>query len=258
VISIIRYTLLTAVRDLLFFGLFILVLCAIGVSFTLGGTALVEQEQMVLSYIAGSVRIILITGIVLFICFHVRRSFENKEIDLILSRPISRTSFMLSYWFGFTVLALMLTLPIIGVMAIITKSDPMGLAFWSFSLLCEIALISAFALVSSLIMQSAVTSALSTLGFYLLARMMGFFILTVKSMPASVSGDFESKITWLMEKGLQVVSVTFPRLDLFGKTSWLLYGLHDAPNLWIVPVQSLIFIPFLLSIAVFDFKRKQF
>lgn len=257
-ISIIRFTLLTALRDLLFIGLFILILSAIAISFMLGSTALVEQEQMVLSYIAGSVRLILITGTILFICFHVRRSFENKEIDLTLSRPISRTAFILSYWLGFTVLSFMLSIPVIAALGLITKSDPYGLLYWGFSLLCETALISAFALVSALMLQSAVTSALACLGFYLLARMMGFFIMTVKVLPSSLDGNFESKFTWLMEKMLVIISVTFPRLDLFGKTSWLVYGLGQALNLWVVPIQTLVFIPLLLSVAIFDFKRKQF
>lgn len=257
-ISIIRYTLLTALRDLLFIGLFVIVLGAVAISFMLGSTALIEQEQMVISYIAGSVRLILITGLILFICFHVRRSFENKEIDLTLSRPISRTAIIIAYWLGFTLLAFMLSIPVIATIGLVTKVNLQGLQFWGFSLLCETALITAFALVSALIMQSAVTSALSCLGFYLMARMMGFFILTTKAMPASLDGNLDTKITWLMEKTLTVISITFPRLDLFGKTSWLIYGIDNALHLWIVPIQSLIFIPLLLSVAVFDFKRKQF
>jgi len=263
--SIIRYIILTAMRDMLFIGLLVIVAAATGISFMLGSTALVEQQQMSLTYIAGSVRMILVVGNILFICFHIRRAFENKEIDLTLSRPISRTSFMIAYWLGFTILAFMLTIPAIAVMAIVTTANVQGLLFWGFTLLCEMALVAAFALVSALIMQSAVTSALSCLAFYLLGRMMGFFILTVKSAPIALSGGVMEKIVWVMSKTLVVISCGFPRLDLFGKTSWLLYGMqfHDVyhrinHDLWIAPLQTLIYIPLLLSVAIFDFKRKQF
>ena len=258
-ISIIRYTILTALRDLLFIGLFVIILGAIGISFTLGATALSEQDQMVLTYIAGSVRLILVTGTILFICFHVQRAFDNKEIDLTLSRPISRTRFVISYWVAFAVLATIMTIPVIGVVAFVAKgADSLGLAYWGFTLLCEITLVCAFALVAALVMQSAVTSALSTLGFYLVARLMGFLILTIRAIPAAPNGSAGQKITWFMETVIRMLSIVFPRLDLSCKTSWLLYGVHNDPNLWIFPIGAVVFIPLLLSVAIYDLKRKQF
>ena len=95
---IIRYILLTASRDWLFLGLMILIVIAAGISMFLGSTALSEQSLMQVAYISGSARLILIIGMILFICFHIRRSFDNREIEFNLSRPISRSKFVLAYF----------------------------------------------------------------------------------------------------------------------------------------------------------------
>ncbi len=256
-IPIIRYTLLTALRDRLFIGLFIAVFCAVAIAFFLGSTALTEQNQMTLAYAAGAARMTVIVGLVLFICFHVRRSFENKEIELILSRPISRPVFVLSYWAGFAVLTVLLALPVILIIWMFTHPDMIGLLYWGGSLVLEGMLISAFALVASLIVQSAVVSVLASGGFYLLSRMMGFFMLLVAkpiALPTEAGTEGSIIMGWL----IKAIAITLPRLDLYGKTAWLLYGIGDVQDSWVFGVQSLVYIPLLLGMAMWDFRRKQF
>lgn len=253
--TIIRYTLLTALRDWLFIGLFIVVSAAIAISMFLASTALVEQQQMAIAYAAGSSRLIVIGGLIIFVSFHVRRLFDSREIEVMLSRPISRSTFVIAYWLGFVVLGVIMAIPLIIALALLTHPDMLGLAYWGSSVLLEIALVMAFALVSALILQSAVTSVLSSFGFYTLARMMGFFTATLH-IPASLikGADFNR----IMQFVLEAVSVALPRLDLFGETHWLVYGLKQAENIWVYAVQSAIYIPLLLALAVYDFQRKQF
>lgn len=253
--TIIRYTLLTALRDWLFVGLFFVVSAAITISMFLASTALVEQQQMAVSYSAGSARLILIGGLIIFVSFHVRRLFENREIEVILSCPISRSTFVIAYWIGFVILGILMAFPLILALKYFTKPHDLGLLYWGSSLVLEIALVMAFAMVSALILRSAVTSVLSSFGFYALARMMGFFTATIHSPSAATKNDGFSYLTQFL---LEAISVVFPRLDLFGETHWLVYGLSQAENIWVYAVQSAIYIPLLLALAVFDFQRKQF
>lgn len=253
--TIIRYTLLTASRDWLFIGLCSIILLAYGFSVFVGTTALVEQAQMSLAYFAGSSRIILVTGLIVFVCFHVRRAFENREVESILSKPISRTKFVISYWIGFSILAFLTTIPTIAIIYILNSPDLVGLLYWSVSFILEIALVIAFALLCSLIMSSAVSSVMATFAFYLSARLMGFFIAATDS-PTSLMGA--GKLGQVLEYILQAVSMIIPRLDMFAKSEWLIYGVEGQNDLWIFPVQSLVYILLLLAIAVFDFRRKQF
>jgi hypothetical protein len=253
--TIIRYTLLTASRDWLFIGLCTMVLLAYGFSVFVGTTALVEQSQMSLAYFAGSSRIILVTGLIVFVCFHVRRAFDNREVESILSKPISRTQFVVAYWLGFSVLAILVTIPAIIIIALLNKPDLMGLVFWSASLILEISIVVAFALLASLIMKSAVSPVMSTFAFYLVSRLMGFFVSAMEN-PTSLMGA--GKFGMLLEFTLKTISTIIPRLDLFAKSEWLIYGVANQNDLWIFPAQSLVFILLMLSVAIFDFKRKQF
>ena len=50
-----------------------------------------------LSYTAGGLRIIGVLSLVLFISFYIRRAFDTKDVDLNLTRPVSRVSFLLSH-----------------------------------------------------------------------------------------------------------------------------------------------------------------
>ena len=42
---------------------------------------------MQVAYLSGSTRLILVIGMILFICFHIRRSFENREDTRVIDEP---------------------------------------------------------------------------------------------------------------------------------------------------------------------------
>ena len=95
--SKVKYILLTAQRDSLFFGLAALIVFASYLATFMGSTAAVEEGQTAMIYTAGIARLVLALGLSVFIAFHIRRSFENREIDLMLVHPVSRSSFIFAY-----------------------------------------------------------------------------------------------------------------------------------------------------------------
>lgn len=252
-ITNIRYILITALRDWLFIGLLLGILLAAGVSATLGSTAFIEKQEMTLTFAAGSARLILMVGLIVFVCFHIRNAFDTKEIDVILSRPISRSTLVIAYWLGFAFVALLLTLPVIGLIGLIGVSSWSGFIGWGASLLLETFLVVALALFSSFTLKSAVTSVIATMGFYVLSRMMAFFVVTSQS--GMVATDFKYII---LKYALAVISTMVPRLDLFAKSEWLVYG-FNAHQEWVTfAAQVAIFVPLLVLASIADFRRKQF
>lgn len=248
----IRYIMITAIRDRLFAGLFVCVLAAALLSRLLGGTALLEPEQMTLVFLAASSRIILAVGLIVFVCFHVRSAFDAKEIDVMLSRPMSRHHLVLSYWVGFALVALLLTAVSVAVTLIMGALDQAGFWIWSLSFLAELWLVVALSLFAAFTLRSAVSAVLASLSFYVLARMMGFFVAT-----ANKSLLFENdKVDAALQLSIQAISLVVPRLDFFAKTQWLVYGIGDEP-IWFA-LQAAIYIPLLLVAAIIDFRRKQF
>lgn len=248
----IRYILITALRDWLFVGLLAGIVAATAISATLGSTAFLEERAMTLTFASGSARLILMIGLIVFVCFHIRNAFDTKEIDVILSRPISRTNLVLAYWLGFAFVGLLLVIPIVGLMALIGVSNWTGFIGWAISLLLEAGLVVALALFSAFTLKSAVSSVLACMGFYVLSRMMAFFVLTTQNGIA-VSGK------WLLLKYVLVaVSTMVPRLDLFSKSEWLVYGFDSHQDWTVFAAQAVIFIPLLLLASIADFRRKQF
>lgn len=253
-LSILKYILLTAVRDKLYVGLFIILLAAFGISCALGDASLVEKSQATIAYIAGSSRMIFAIGMILFVCFYVRKSFENREVEFILSKPISRHSLILAYLLGFILVALLIILPL-SALLFFMKANGIGLIYWSTSLLFEALIIITFSLLAALILKSAVSAVLASLGFYILSRMMGFFVLTVK-LPESTA-DFATT-NRVLHVVLKSLSVVFPRLDLYSKSDWLIYGMSNFSDFYVVLGQSLIYVPLMICMAFYDFNRKQF
>lgn len=251
--SNIRYVLLTATRDRLFLGLLVGIALAAYISSVLGSTAMLETEHMTLAFTAASSRVIIMIGVIVFIGFHMRNAFDAREIDVLLSRPISRTTLVLSYWVGFAAVATLLVLPTILLMGLLGTLNHTGFLLWSLSLLLESWLVVSIALFAALTIRSGVGSVLASLAIYTLSRMMGFFLATTT---ARVFEDAHVNIgtQWLM----QGIALVVPRLDFYAKSSWLIYGAKSYEDLTLFLLQSVIFIPLLIAAAVIDFKRKQF
>lgn len=250
-----RYIVLTAVRDRLILGLSLALLGAILIASFLGDASFMEGRETALTFAGFSTRLILIAGLVLFVCFHVQRSFENREIDLMLSRPVSRTQFVLITWAGFSGVAIFLAL-LAAVLLPIAGMPPRGaLALWTGSLLLESLVMVAAALFFSLSLRSAVAAVMASFGFYLVARMEGFLLGVVQADWNSRAVDALGDV---VSNAIYVVGLVMPRLDLFGQTWWLAHGVGEVDGIVPLLAQAGVYLPLLLAAAVFDFRRRRF
>lgn len=251
--SILKYIFLAGIRDRLYIGLFFTLIASFSFSLFLGSTSLVENQQTAAVYIAGSSRAILAIGMILFVCLNVNRAFENKEVEFIISKSISREQFILGYLFGFFIAASLIIVPLITAIFLITDADKFGILLWSISLILELLILISFSLLSSLILKNSFSAILISFGFYIISRLMGVFVLAIK-IPESIA---QAKNQFL-EVSLKLLSAVFPRLDLFGQSDWLIYGLSSFGNFKIILFQSSIYIPLLIFMSFHDFKKKQF
>lgn len=250
----IRYVLLTAIRDRLFAGLLVGIIFATYISSAMGATAMLEPQQMTIAFAAAASRIIVMVGIIVFIAFHIRGAFDSREIDLLLSRPISRTKLVLSYWLGFVVVSTLLCIPAMLVLAYLGILDSKGYALWCLSLVVESWLVVSMALFAAVTLKSGVVTVLTGLGFYTISRMVGFFVATTSSHTLFENQHMTAIARWTMK----IISVVIPRGDFFTKGSWLVYGYESLEVMWLFLIQGAVFIPLLLAATIIDFSRKQF
>lgn len=248
----IKYVLAAAVRDRLIISLLVIIGLGAALSVFLGTAAYIEKYQFVLVFSAGSLRILSVLGLVLFCVFFIRRSFDNKDVDYLLSRPISRASFILSHAAAFSLIAILLALAssvAVCMTAPVTFGE--GHVMWAISLMFELVIMANAALFFSMVLPSASTSAMVVFALYILSRIIGILLGIVSSGLAASP----------MMKGLaftmKFISLIIPRLDLMAQTSWLLYGTGDITLIFIC-AQGIIFSALLVTAALVDLVRRQF
>jgi ABC-type transport system involved in multi-copper enzyme maturation permease subunit len=268
---LVGYILTAARRDKLMITLVLMVALGAALAIFLGAATVVEEAQFSLVFGAGGLRALGLVGLVLFVSFYMRRAFEHKEVEFLLSRPISRTAYLFSHATAFIVLALAVAVIVVLPMAISGAPQPMGLAIWGYSLAVEYAIMAVVSLFFSMVLSSAAGSALATLGVYVLARLIGTLLGIAASTPDNVVLGF-------LGKGIELISIVVPRLDLMAQTSWLIYGVEGSNSIGLlehaggyaqamaaqlglagfVTVQGIVFIALLLAASLFDFARRRF
>ncbi|MGZ6252242.1 MAG: hypothetical protein ACXWM1_04150 [Candidatus Binataceae bacterium] len=240
---------LTALRDRLFTGLFLLLGAAVALSVFLGGAAISEQLQLAIVLAAGTGRLILVVGLTVFAAFHVQALLETREIEAILARSISRAGFVISYWLGLSLLAVVLT-GAFGLLIALATRFSAGALLWVGTLFGECTIILAVVLFAALMLERATSAVLFTLGFYALARLMGFFV----GIREAVDPTFVMQVA---QRGLDFVLLFIPRLDLFAQTRWIVYG-AAGETMRFIGLEIPLFLALVLGAAVFDLRRKQF
>ena len=268
---LVKYVLVAAMRDKLMLTLLFMTLIGAAIATFMGSATVTEEDSFALVFGSGGLRFLGVIGIVLFCCFYVRRSFESKEVEFLLSRPISRVSFLFSHAAAFSLLALLIAVVITLVVSIIGKPNMTGLFIWGVSLVAEFAIMSVASLFFSMVLSSASGSALATLGFYALSRMIGVVLGIVSRAP-------ENWTMAAMGNMMKLISIFIPRFDLMGQTTWLVYGIKDMAGMKFMPdagtyiatvmeniglagfvtLQGVLFIALLLVASSYDFLRRQF
>lgn len=252
-VILIQYILKAAIRDRLLLGLALLLILSVCVSLFMGSAAVNEQDQFAAVFAAGSIRLLNAIGLTLFIVFFIRRCFEMRDIEFMLSRPIGRLKLVLSYSAGFSVIAALLGL--ISGLCVIALSPHLfseGHILWTLSLVLENIILVNVALFFSMILSSAASCAFACLGYYVLARMSAELLGVVESGKHIFNSE-------ALEWGLQAISaLMLPRLDLLTQTSWLIYGPDEGVSLVFVLSQGAIYTALALSAALIDMRYRQF
>jgi len=249
-----RFILLTAVRDRLFLALALLLLTIAGLAIFLGDGAVVEPGAARVVYAGMGARLVYVLGLLLFVSHQVRRIQDSREIEVMLSRPLSRVGFVVGCYLGFALVALLLApLPAL-IVWMAGPAEPAGLALWTASLLLEGQIVVALGLFFALILASPVTAMLAAVGFYVFARISGAILGVLTGAWIDLSTPFNVAASW----AFRIVSTVMPRLDLFGQTQWLAHGPQGGLADWAAPLQTACYVPLLLAMAIYDFQRKQF
>jgi len=107
---LISYIFKAALRDRLMLSVFLMMGVGASLSIFLGSAAALEKDQFAIVFMAGSLRVASMVALILFVIFYVRRSFDGKDVEFILSKSVGRVSYILSHVAAFSVLAMFVSL----------------------------------------------------------------------------------------------------------------------------------------------------
>lgn len=249
--TLVRYVLTAALRDRVLMAYAIALALGVCLSIFLSSAAIIEKDAFAVVFAAGGLRIVTILALVLFTVFYMRRAFDSKDVEFLLSRPVGRVPFLLSHSAAFSLLGLTFGIILGGVLyAGSIHNFGQGHGLWIFSMIAEIIIMVNTALFFSMVITSAVGASMASFAFYILCRMMGQIL---GIMEAGNGG-----ITKFFHGIMQLISSVMPRLDLMGQTSWLLYGPDNTVGAGFIAAQLFIFTALILSASLIDLLRRQF
>jgi ABC-type transport system involved in multi-copper enzyme maturation permease subunit len=250
---LVNYVLMAALRDRVLLATVILAGVAVAMSMFVGSAAVVEKTQFVTVFAAGSLRLLCVAAIVLFTAFFIRRSFDQRDVEFLLTRPLSRASFIVAHALAIAVIGVVLAIVAAVAMVLITSlSSLQAFPLWGVSLALETMVMGFVALFFGMVLSSATTSALFAMAFYVLGRMMGQVLSQIETHVAAF------KFSGVMEFVMQIVSVIVPRFDLMTQTSWLIYGPQGHEGFAFLFAQAGAFGLLVVSAAIIDLVRRQF
>lgn len=247
-----RYILMAAARDRFFFSLIGLLAVVASLSIFFGSSVLTEQDQFARTFAAYGFRLFGVVSLVFFVVGYIRRCFENRDIDYLLSRPMGRISFILTHSAAFSSLALFSAFVLGGTTVLLeTGSTHSGAVLWWVSLMAEFVIMANVAMFFAFVMSSATACMLVVFAFYLLSRLMGEILGILQK--AGQDG-----VLALLARLMEVISIFIPRLDLMGQTKWILYNVPADISLGFVLAQAGVFTALVVGATCLDMHRRQF
>ena len=190
----------------------------------------------------------------------VQKEIQRRTVLTLLSKPISRASFIVGKYFGLLAVVavhLMLLTAIYYVMLFLTGSDPsLSLLTAIYLIFCEMAVVIAVALLFSSF-SSTVLSALFTLCVYFAGHLSDQLLEQVRF--ATRMGELNGTSSMFFQKAAEVIHAIFPGLYRYNVTTYVVHGVA-LPDMYVFwnSIYALGYIGVFLAIASWWFSRRDF
>ena len=250
--SIATYTLLEALRNRLSWLMLIVALLGIGLSGFLNALALTESQATQLALLAAFLRFSAAFLLATFVVTSMVREFNDKVMELILSRPIRRSSYFFGQLGGFALVALVLALLFSLPLALFAPAP--RVALWGLSLACELLIMTSVSLFCVLSLAQVLSALAAVTGFYLLGRAIG----ALQIIAANPLADGMVPGQQFINLAVDAIAFLLPGLDRMTQTSWLIYAAPTSAEILGLLAQTAVYLLFLCSAALFDLQRKNF
>jgi len=249
--SILRTTLLEAVRNRLLWLAVIFIGAALGLAQFLNQVAITESLEIQVSLVAALLRVAAVFMVVTFVITSMVRESNDKATELILSQAVPRSAYFLGRLAGFSAIAIVLAL-IFG-LPLALFAPPARLASWTLSLACELLVMVSVSLFCVLSLTQVLSAFAASSAFYLLSRSMAA-MQVISSAPIGAHGIADQIVALIVN----AIALILPGLDRMTQTGWLIEAAPSSAVLGTLVLQSALYVALIASAALFDLYRKNY
>ncbi|HXM82630.1 MAG TPA: ABC transporter permease [Burkholderiales bacterium] len=244
-----RFVLLEARRGGLPWLAVVSIAVALGLAVFLSQVAVTESLALQASIVAALLRACAVFLIAAHVASSTLRELDDKELERMLSLPLSRSTQYLGRLAGFALCGAALAVACAAPLLLWASAG--RVALWGLSLACETALVAAAALFFSMTLAQLVPAIAATAGLYLLARS----IAAIQSMAGGPLADSSLRHE-LARWAVDGIALLLPRLDAVTRTAWLLYGPPETAAYAAGLAGLILYAALLIAAGLFDFHRR--
>ena len=250
VLALARFVLLEALRT----RLAILVACTLAIGLGLAGflsqLALTERALLQAGVLGAFFRVSAVFICAAFVITSMVRESNDKGTELLLSLPLSRSSYYAGKLLGFATCGAIVA----GVFSatMLLWCPPLAVVAWLACLVLETWLICALSLFFVVTLGDVVSSLASTSAMYLLSRV----ISAIQSVSASPLAADDDSLHRIAAWGVNAVALLLPPLDKATQTNWLLYGPPAPAEFASIAASLIVYGGLVVAAGLFDFHRR--
>jgi ABC-type Na+ efflux pump permease subunit len=187
----------------------------------------------------------------LIVAASVLRELDDKGLELILSRPVSRADWYVGRFIAYASAAVALSILVSLPLALQVPGYTAG---WCYSLALELLIVVAATLAASITLRQIPVALSFFAAVYLLGR--GITAIALMSTGPTVDlGTAASRVIALFVEGRAYV---LPPLDRFTHAEWLIGALPSAAEFIFLTMQSVVYTALLVAAGLFDLYRRNF
>lgn len=225
---------------------------AAGLALVLSQVAIAEVRETQAALVGALLRATAVFVTASFVVAAVARELQERVVELVLSRPVSRNAYVFGKIAGFACGCAALCLALAA--AATALATPMAAAAWAGSLFAELLVVTCASVFCSLALDSFVGSLATVVGMYLLAR-------TITALEAIAASPLAREPNWIdhaMRFLAGSLDSVLPPLDRMADSAWLAYGAPSFQEWSASFAQTAGFAALLVAATLVDFHRKNF
>jgi len=250
ILTIAWYTVLEILQRRLIWFMGVFFLLSLSLTELIGELAITETVPFQSAFLGALLRFSTVIMTSLFVIAGIVREINDKGLLLVLSLPIPRTDYLLGKLMGFSALAM---LPVTAsCLVLLIYAPPDQVTLWGISMTCELWIMVGFGLVCAFAFEQVTLAFATAMGFYLLSRGIDTVQLMASAREIQTTGLSDRVIAGVID----TIAFILPGLYQFAASDWLVY--HSGTWSMLLPIlgQTLVYLPLLTGVALFDFYRK--